>query len=43
MNLLVLVTFVLAEIHSFKVVVGWFTPVFASPDRSRFIARWKAL
>jgi len=34
---------VLAETHSFKLVVGWFPPVFAGLDKSRSIARSTAL
>ena len=33
----------LEEIRSFKLVICWFTPVFAALDRCRFITRWTAL
>jgi len=38
-----LLTVVLAEIHGFKLVIDWFSPVFAGLDRSRSIARALAL
>jgi len=39
----VLVNVVSVDMHGFNVVMGWFSPVFAGPDRSRSIARSTAL
>ena len=38
-----LVFVVLAEVYGFKLVIGWFPPVFSGLDRSRSIARSTAL